>query len=343
MINNIYDFEDICNTDSVNWDKLRNKTVLVTGGTGLIGTTLVNGLAYTNRKKNLGIRIICIVRNEGKAKERLDDEILVFTDSIEKKIEIDESIDYIIHGANPTSSAFFVHNPVETIQIAVNGTTNLLNLAREKKVKGFIFLSSMEVYGYPQKGHIVTENELAGFDTTITRNSYPQSKQICEMLCKAYQSEYGVPAMILRLTQTLGPGVDYNDNRVFAEFMRCAVEKKDIVLHTTGGTERCYLYTADAATAILTVLTKGEAGEAYTVANPETYCSILEMANMVAQDIADGKIKVIIEIDKDDHGYMSEVHMMLDTRKIKRLGWRAKTGLEEMYRRMIEVYKGENR
>ena len=341
MINNRCDFEDICNTESVNWDRLRNKTILVTGGTGLIGTTLVNGLAYTNRKKNLGIKIICIVRNERKAKERLDKDAYIYTGSIDKRITINETIDYIIHGANPTSSVFFVQNPVETIQIAVNSTINLLDLAREKKVKGFIFLSSMEVYGYPQKGHIVKENEVAGFDTTIIRNSYPQSKQICEMLCKAYQSEYDVPAMVLRLTQTFGPGVEYDDKRVFAEFMRCVIEKKDIVLHTTGETERCYLYTSDAVTAILTVLTRGEAGQAYTVANSRTYCSILEMANMVARDVANDKIQVKIEIDKNDYGYMSEVHMMLDTKKIEELGWHAKIGLEDMYRKMIEVYKGE--
>jgi nucleoside-diphosphate-sugar epimerase len=79
-----------------------------------------------------------------------------------------------------------------------------------------------------------------------------------------------VPAVILRATQTFGPGVKYEDGRVFAEFMRCAVEKRNIVLKSDGSTERCYLYTADAVSAILVALLKGEPGQAYTVANKDT-------------------------------------------------------------------------
>lgn len=330
------DMQAICNTQSIDWEKFRDKTILVTGGTGLIGTTIVNSLAYAKRIRNLDLRIICPVRNIEKAKERLDNDIHLISWSIEKKIELDENIDYIIHAANPTASAFFVEKPVETIQIAVNSTINLLELAREKHVEGFVYLSSMEIYGYPEKGHVVKENEVAGFDTSVTRNCYPVSKQVCEMLCKSYQSEYGVPTKMVRLTQTFGPGVEYNDSRVFAEFMRCIVEKKDIVLHTTGRTERCYLYTADAATAILTVLTKGEPGQAYTAANPDTYCSISEMAKMVSEKLSDGNIPVRIEMDSINRGYASELYMKLDTTKIETLGWKAKTDLAEMYQRMIE-------
>lgn len=336
MDNLTRDMQNICNTKSIDWERLRGKTVLVTGATGLIGTSLVNGLAYTSREQGLNIRIICVVRDMKKARRRLHEDAILKMAFLDQKIEIDEPVAYIVHAANPTSSRFFINNPVETIKFAVGSTTNLLELAREKSAEGFVYLSSMEVYGYPEKGHAVSEDEVAGFNTTVTRNCYPQSKQICEMLCKSYQSEYGVPAKIVRLTQTFGPGVEYNDGRVFAEFMRCAVEKKDIVLRTTGGTERCYLYTADAATAILTILTKGESGEAYTAANPNTYCSILDMAKMVAADIADNEIAVKIEVDNIDRGYASELYMKLDTSKIERLGWKATVDLPEMYLRMIE-------
>lgn len=335
MNGNIQDTQSICNAEFIDWEKLKGKTVLVTGATGLIGTTLVNGLAYANRKQRLNITVICIVRNAEKARKKLDTDVVFKVVSLDEKIEICEPVDFIIHAANPTSSSFFVNNPVETIKIAVNSTMNLLEFAKEKKVDGFVYLSSMEIYGLPVKGHAVKENEVAGFNTTVTRNCYPQSKQICEMLCKSYHSEYGVPTKIVRLTQTFGPGVEYNDGRVFAEFMRCAMEKKDIVLHTTGRTERCYLYTIDAVTAIFTVLTKGEPGEAYTAANPETYCSILEMAQMVANDIANRQIKVNIEVDDVDRGYASELYMKLDTSKIEDLGWKASTNLKEMFEHMI--------
>lgn len=295
----IEDAESIACLESIEWNKFKEKTFLITGSTGMIGRTIVNALVVADCKKHLNLKMICIVRNLEKAQKKLpkSDAIIFKTDSIEEKIELEENIDFIVHAANPTSSSFFVNNPVETIKAGIKGTMNLLDLSVEKSINGFVYLSSMEVYGYPGKGHIVTEKEVAGFDTSIVRNCYPISKQICESLCKAYQSEYGVPTKILRLTQTFGPGVEFDDNRVFAEFMRCVIKKQNIILRTAGSTERCYLYTADAVSAILIALTKGDPGESYTVANPDTYYSIFDMAKLVAQEIANNDIKVHVIMD----------------------------------------------
>lgn len=332
------DAVSIASLESIEWEKFKRKTFLITGSTGLIGTTIINALVIANNMRNLNLRIICIVRSLEKAQRKLpkSDAIILKIDSIEEKIKIDGDIDFIIHTANPTSSSFFINSPVETIKTAIKGTMNLLDLSIEKSIKSFVFLSSMEVYGYPDKGHIVTEKEIAGFDTLVVRNCYPISKQMCESLCKAYQSEYGVSTKILRLTQTFGPGVEFSDNRVFAEFMRCAIKKQNITLRTMGSTERCYLYTADAASAILIVLTKGEPGESYTVANSDTYCSILDMAKLVAEEITNSDIMVQVEMDGVDRGHADELHMLLDTTKIQALGWKASMGLKDMFERMIE-------
>ena len=329
------DAEFIACLESIEWNKFKEKIFLITGSTGMIGRTIVNALIVANCKQHLNLKLICIVRDLAKAQKRLpkSDAIIFKSDSIEEKIKLEENIDFIVHAANPTSSSFFVNNPVETIKVGIKGT---MNLSVEKCIKGFVFLSSMEVYGYPDKGHRVTEKEVAGFDTSVVRNCYPISKQICESLCKAYQSEYGVPTKILRLTQTFGPGVEFGDNRVFAEFMRCVIKKKNIILRTSGSTERCYLYTADAVSAILIVLTKGKPGESYTVANPDTYCSILDMAKLVAQDITNNDIKVHVTMDEIERGYANELHMLLDTTKLEALGWKASIGLKEMFERMIE-------
>lgn len=131
------------------------------------------------------------------------------------------------------------------------------------------------------------------------RACYPESKRMCENLCACYMKEYGVPVNIVRLTQTFGPGVEYDDGRIFAELARCVIEKRDIVLHTKGETKRNYLFTKDAVNAIITVLLHGENGQAYNAANEETYCSILEMANMVAKKCGKGDIKVKIELEKE--------------------------------------------
>ena len=200
-----------------------------------------------------------------------------------------------------------------------------------------IGLSTMEVYGFPEKGHMVVESELGSFETMNARNSYPIAKIASEALCNSYYVQYGVPALILRATQTFGPGVKYDDGRVFAQFMRCANEKKDIVLKSEGLTERSYLYTADAVSAILVSLLKGEPGQAYTVANPDTYCSIKDMAYMVANEIADGQIKVRFDIAEDIEklGYAHTLYMDLDVGKTEGMGWKSTTDLKSMFERMM--------
>ena len=139
-----------------------------------------------------------------------------------------------------------------------------------------------------------------------------------------------MPAVTLRATQTFGPGVKYDDGRVFAQFMRCAIEKKEIVLKSDGLTERSYLYTADAVSAILVSMIKAKAGESYTVANPDTYCSIKEMAQMMGE-------KVVFDIAKDitTLGYAETLFMDLDVRKMEGLGWSPKVDLQKMFKRMI--------
>ena len=297
----------------------------VTGATGLIGYTLVSGLLHANRQKQLGLTVLALVRDEARARERFAQQLSGGQDlqfivgSVEDLPPISGPVDYIVHGASQTASKAFVQQPVETIHTALQGTKNLLELARAKQAAGMVYLSSMEVYGHPERGHKVTETEIGALSPLNVRNSYPISKQQCESLCCAYASEYGVPVMIARLTQTFGPGVHYNDARVFAEFGRCVLEKRDIVLHTKGETERSYLYTADAATAILTILLKGQPGQAYNAADESTYCSIAEMAQRVAQM---GGIQVRFDVqDAKKFGYPKALYMDLDTSQLQSLGW----------------------
>ena len=338
------DMEYVSACKSVDWDNLANKTILVTGATGLIGSTIVSALIYANNTRDLNLHVIALVRDQNKAekqfaKQVLYSDVLSFVEgSVENLPAISLPIDYIIHGASPTSSTFFIEHPVETINISVQGTTNLLNLAVKKAVKGFVYLSSMEVYGAPQSDDIITESQGTTIDTMLVRSSYPEAKRLCECLCASYASQYDICATVVRLAQTFGPGVDVNDNRVFAEFARCAMNKQNIELQTAGTSKRCYLYTADAATAILTVLTKGEAGNAYNAANPDTYCSIVEMANMIAKEISNGKIKVCVPSDGKHEKKFSPPHNLnLNVRKIEHLGWRCSTYLKDMYTRMLII------
>ena len=206
-------------------------------------------------------------------------------------------------------------------------------------VKGMVYLSSLEVYGVtdPEKKSI-KENEYGYIEQMVPRSSYSEGKRMAECLCISYGHEYGVPVKIVRLSQTFGPGVSYSDNRVFAQFARCAIENQDIVLKTKGETYRNYCYIRDAVTGILCVLLKGNFNEAYNIANKDTGISICDMAHMIADDIADKKINVVFDIADDiaKLGYGPTIKISLDTDKIEQLGWKAEVGLKDAFERMIQ-------
>lgn len=329
---------NIGNLDFINWGKLKDSTILITGSTGLIGSNLVNALAYNSQKKRLNIKLILPVRNLSLAKEKFKwNNVNVIYYELGSELKIEENIDYIVHLASPTNSKYFTEYPVDTMLANIEGYRAILDWAVSHPVKKIIGLSTMEVYGFPEKGHKVKEDELGSFETMNARNSYPISKMACEALCNNYFVQYKVPTVILRATQTFGPGVKYNDGRVFAQFMRCVIEKKDIVLRSAGLTERSYLYTADAVSAIIVSLLKAEPGQAYTIANSSTYCSIKDMAQMVVNEIANGQINVVFDIadNVEKLGYASTLYMDLDVSKFEGLGWRPKTSLKEMFQRMI--------
>lgn len=339
----LQDFERISNMQYVPWEKLRNKNVFVTGGTGLIGQNFVKGLLYANKKLGLNTKVSVLVRNEENARDLFEDELkdsnlTLLSGDVRKLPAVSGNVDYIVHGASVTSSTFFQQHPVETIEIALDGTRQILELAKEKEVSGMVFLSTMEVYGHPERHQIVTEEQPAGFNPANPRNCYPLSKLICESLCASYAAEYGLNIKCIRLTQTFGPGVLRDDSRVFAEFMRAVLNHNDIILKTRGETERCYLYTADCVTAILTVLlSTNDRQFCYNAANPETYCSILEMAKLVAEKVSNNSIQVQIQLeDISKFGYADTLYMNLDITKLRALGWMPEISLEEMFQRMIQ-------
>ncbi|MCF0105699.1 MAG: NAD(P)-dependent oxidoreductase [Holdemanella sp.] len=333
-------YEDVCsiyNDENIDWKQFEGKRILITGATGLIGLNLVNAFLFFNEKTDNPCTILACIRNRDKAIRLFgeNDTIEYIIQDITEDLDVD--CDYIIHAASMTSSKDFMYKPVETIDIAIKGTQNVLNLSRKYNVKKMVYLSSMEIYGHPEKGHEVLEEEVAGFDIHNPRNSYPVSKILCESMAVSMAKEYGVNACILRLTQTFGYGVPYEDGRVFAQFMRSAMERKDIILKTKGETERCYLYTADAIRAIITLLLKGQPGQAYTGANPETYCSIADMAKLVCREIANDEIKVIFELDDiTKYGYADTLYMKLNVDKLMNLGWKPIFSLKDMFKRMID-------
>lgn len=337
------------------YEQLYNSTVLVTGATGLVGSMAVKALLMMNRAKHADIRVLALVRNQKKAEVMYEDfdtsqltyligdlmqPVTAANYTLSDGSSVDDiKVDYIIHGASPTASKYFVSCPVETIMAAIDGTKHILDLAKEKHAKGVVYLSSMEAFGAPDPSlPYVKEEDLGYIDIHNPRSCYSEGKRMCECLCSSYASEYDVPVRIARLSQTFGAGVPYEEGRVFAQFAKSAMHGQDIVLHTEGKSVGNYCYTRDSVMGILLLLVRGEAGQAYTVSNPESNITIAGMAQMVADRIADGKIKLIFDIPESamTYGYAPDVNLRLNADKLMALGWKPEIGLEESYRRMMK-------
>ena len=337
------DTVEIVNSKYINWEYFKNSTVMITGATGLIGFQTILAILYANETLNTDIKVIALVRNKQKAKKMFSrfstNKLKFVVQDILKPVKTKNKVDFIIHTANTTSSKEMTEKPVETIDSIVAGTKNILEFAKNSKVKGVVYLSSMEVYGdIPlSRKKPLKEEDLGEIDLLKPRSSYPMGKRIAESLCSSYAKEYNVPVKIARLAQTIGAGVDYNDNRVFAQFARNIVEKKDIILKTKGETTRSYIYITDAVAALFCLLEKGAAGESYNVANPDTTCSIKDMAKMLTDKHRDSKLK--FEIDDKPNFYLKTLKYELDTEKIESgLNWKPVISIEESFDRLIKGF-----
>lgn len=315
---------------------LKGSTFLVTGGTGLIGSTLVHCLLGLNK----GIKIILPVRNAIKAQVMFgsnDCLEIIECDLLEWLKCDDSSYDYIVHCACPTAGKFMVEHPVETYELTIESTRLLLKNAKKNGAKGMVFVSSLEYYGQVLEDFEILESHLGYVDPLNLRSCYPLGKRAAEYLCFAYANEYNVPIKVARLTQTFGAGVSPDDNRVFAQFARSVIAGNDIVMHTTGESAKPYCYTTDCISAILYILLKGGRGEAYNVANSSTYISIKALAEFLKENF-NPSINVVVE-EHPEMGYAPVTKLRLSTKKLEALGWTPQNDLKKMFSKLIDSFK----
>ena len=323
--------------------EISTATFLVTGATGVIGSMICRTLSYLGNKHKLNIKIIALVRNVAKAQKMLADVIaynnitIIEGDITNPICNIEETIDYIIHTACPTASSVFLDKPVETILSIVQGTSNVMDIARRCNCKSVVYLSSMEAYGQILHENLLKPEEVGYVNPLSLRSCYPEGKRMAENLCISYFSEYQVPVKIIRLAQVFGPGVSKNDNRVYMQFMNAVKNNENIVMFTEGGSRRMCLDTMDAVSAVLVVLFKGNNGQVYNAGNKENYVSVREMAELVIREFGCENSKLIIDKSRDVGQYPPDNMLRLDVSLLERLGWSPKYSLKNMYSRMMET------
>lgn len=339
------DFEQIIRA-ALPWSKLEGRTVLVSGANGFLPSYLVETLLYLNEKKlNEKVKIIALVRNKEKAVKRFQDyggckDLIFLFQDVCQPTAVDGKVDYIVHAASQASPKYFGIDPVGTLKANVLGTYNLLELAREKKSCSFLFLSSGEVYGKVPEEKIPTKEEDYGpLDSTDVRSCYAESKRMGETMAVSWFSQYGVPVKIVRIFHTYGPGLDLEDGRVFADFVSDVVQNRDIVIKSDGLATRPFCYLADIISGLLTVIFKGEVGQAYNLGTDKE-TSVSELAETLIKLFPEKKLKIIRNEDSIGQGYLkSSIRRACpDISKIKVLGWQPEISIEEGFKRTVESY-----
>ncbi|MDR0321282.1 MAG: NAD-dependent epimerase/dehydratase family protein [Treponema sp.] len=327
---------------NIDWNKLKNKKILVTGATGLIGTFLVDLLMYRNINYNDGIIIYAMGRNKEKAftrfNEYFDSDCFFFIEhDIQKEINLNAPIDYIIHGASNTHPIAYATEPINTILLSVLGTKSVLDFASIQNVERTLFLSTVEIYG-ENRGDVESFNEdYCGYINCNTlRAGYPEGKRTAEALCQAYIKEKNIDIVIARCCRIYGPTMGDDDSKVIAQFIKNAVMGENITLKSKGDQQYSYCYVADACSALLTLLLNGKKGEAYNVCEPDCNLSLLQIADIFS-DYTGKKIVFDIPSSLESSGYSKATKALLDNSKIYRLGWEALYPIKDGIIRTIDI------
>ena len=248
---------------------------------------------------------------------------------------INDTADFIVHGAGNASPNAIVNEPVETMTGNVLGLLSLLNYAREVKSARVLFISSSEVYGRKDGNLPFLEDQYGFIDLLSARNSYSVGKRASETLCIAYSHEYQVESVIVRPGHIYGPTALTTDNRVSSLWAYSASRGQDIIMKSEGRQIRSYCYCLDCASAIIKVLLRGERSQAYNISNPNSVLSIYEMAQILAKSAGVNILKQAPS-EKESSGFNPMNNSSLDSTKLELLGWNglfdAKTGFDHTIR-----------
>lgn len=332
------DVQTIADLD-LDWEKLANKTVLISGASGMIGTFLIDVFMA---KEN--IRVLAMGRNEEKAKERFSSywnskNFRFIRHDINQPFTCEENIHYIIHLASNTHPLAYSNDPIGTITTNVLGTYHLLELACNTSIERFVLASSVEVYGENRHDCDKFKEDYCGYiDCNTLRAGYPESKRVSEAMCQAYMKQKNLDVVIPRLSRVYGPTMLMSDSKALSQFIKKGIHGEDIVLKSEGTQFYSYSYVADAVSGMLYVMLCGKKGEAYNIADPNSDITLKDLAKMIA-DI-NGK-RVIFEIPDDNEkaGYSTATKAILDSSKIKSIGWKSLYPINIGIERTISILK----
>lgn len=270
--------------------RLAGKTLLISGGAGFLGRYFLGAIRHLNAEAlPAPCRVISVDnyitgQRDGHFGVNDDPHVLSLWADVTHPLPLREPVHYIIHAAGLASPVYYQRYPLETIESAIGGARNLLELARENPVEGFLLFSSSEIYGDPDPKAIPTPETYCGnVSSTGPRACYDESKRLAETISLIYHERFGVPVKIVRPFNIYGPGMKHDDRRVIPMFALKALRGEPIPVHGDGHQTRTFAYVTDALTGFFQVLLSGPPGSVYNVGNAESEIPMRDLAELFTE------------------------------------------------------------
>lgn len=331
------DIHNIINSD-IKWNKMRNCNVLITGATGMLGGYMLRTLVELNRNHAFNMKLYALIRNPHKMPADIADEVEMIVQSVSEPVNSGVKFDYVIHTASPASPLIMREDPVGTVAANTLGTYYTLEAAQKSGAKGYIFISSREIYGQPYEGQMMFTEDTYGFvDPLDPRSCYPEGKKAAETMCASFRKQYGLDAKIARLAHTFGPGMSIDDGRVQADFLRNVVNNQDIVMKSEGTAIRTYTYVSDAVSALFYILLNAD-DMVYNISSEDCTVSIRQLAETLIEAVPERNLKLVIDIPEADKnsGCAPFTLGILNSEKLRNIGWKPHYSLKEGLKRTVD-------
>ena len=325
------------------------KTILLTGGRGFLGRyfmEIFNQLNQKFLKEKTKVIVLDNLITSGKegAEIPIYENISFQNHDVIKKFNFDNKIDFIIHAAGIASPYYYRAFPLETLEVAIDGTKNMLELAERNSAR-LTFFSSSEIYGDPDPKNIPTKESYRGnVSCTGPRACYDESKRVGETLCNIFHKIKGVHTNTIRPFNVFGPGMQETDYRVLPNFTSRIKANIPLQIYGTGNQTRTFCYVTDAMEGFIRVILNGVPGEAYNIGNPDPEISVIELIQKI-EIILGKKVRYDIVNYPDSYPADEPNRRCPDIFKAKiQVKYKPKIQIEEGLRRFINwsdnVYLG---
>ena len=339
------DMGEIISCPNLDWCKLDNKSVLITGANSQIATYVVYTLMFAIEKLGINTNVIALCRNVDSAVCNFgdfigrDDFSIIYQD-VCAEINCAEDVDYIFHFAGNASPYYIKNDPVGILQSNLIGTFNVLQFACKHNTQKVIFASTREVYGENTNKEELFESDFGYVNPMEDRSCYPESKRAAESILKSYYLQYGINFNTIRIAHTYGPGMKISkDGRIMSDLLSNVINGENIVLKSTGEALRSFCYITDAIRALFLILFEGEDAGAYNLANENDEISIKALAEKLVSMYSDKNLSVVYDIPVHMSGvYCNYKRVKLNVDRLASLGWIPQVGIEDGIRRTVDSF-----